>query len=29
MADRAMAGEQLGVGPFDVTPPNRHVPTEQ
>ena len=28
MADRAMAGEQLGVGPFDVTPPNRHVPTE-
>ena len=26
MAERAMAGEQLGVGPFDVTPPNRHVP---
>jgi NADH-quinone oxidoreductase subunit C len=28
MAERAMAGEQLGVGPFDVTPPNRHVPPE-
>jgi NADH-quinone oxidoreductase subunit C len=25
MADRAMAGEKIGVGPFDVTPPNRHV----
>lgn len=28
MADRAMAGEKIGVGPFDVTPPNRHVTTE-
>jgi NADH:ubiquinone oxidoreductase subunit C len=28
MADRAMAGEKIGVGPFDVTPPNRHVPSE-
>jgi NADH-quinone oxidoreductase subunit C len=27
MADRAMAGEKIGVGPFDVTPPNRHVPS--
>jgi NADH-quinone oxidoreductase subunit C len=26
MAERAMAGEKIGVGPFDVTPPNRHVP---
>jgi NADH-quinone oxidoreductase subunit C len=26
MAERAMAGEKLGVGPFDQTPPNRHVP---
>jgi NADH-quinone oxidoreductase subunit C len=26
MAERAMAGEALGIGPFDVTPPNRHVP---
>jgi NADH-quinone oxidoreductase subunit C len=26
MADRAMGGEQIGVGPFDETPPNRHVP---
>ena len=25
MAERAMAGEKIGVGPFDVTPPNRHV----
>jgi NADH-quinone oxidoreductase subunit C len=25
MADRAMAGEKIGVGPFDVTPPNRHM----
>jgi NADH-quinone oxidoreductase subunit C len=25
MADRAMAGEKIGIGPFDVTPPNRHV----
>ena len=25
MAERAMGGEKLGVGPFDVTPPNRHV----
>ena len=28
MADRAMAGEKIGVGPFDLTPPNRHVTTE-
>jgi NADH-quinone oxidoreductase subunit C len=26
MAERAMKGEAIGVGPFDVTPPNRHVP---
>ena len=25
MAERAMAGEKIGVGPFDHTPPNRHV----
>jgi NADH-quinone oxidoreductase subunit C len=25
MAERAMAGERIGVGPFDFTPPNRHV----
>ncbi len=25
MADRAKAGEAIGVGPFDFTPPNRHV----
>ena len=25
MADRALAGEQIGVGPFDFTPPNAHV----
>jgi NADH:ubiquinone oxidoreductase subunit C len=25
MADRAMAGEKIGVGPFDFTPPNRHM----
>jgi NADH-quinone oxidoreductase subunit C len=25
MAERAMAGEKIGVGPFDVTPPNRHL----
>ena len=25
MAERAMAGEPIGVGPFDETPPNRHV----
>ncbi len=24
MAERAMKGEELGVGPFDETPPNRH-----
>ena len=28
MAERALGGEKLGVGPFDVTPPNRHVPSE-
>jgi NADH-quinone oxidoreductase subunit C len=28
MADRAMAGEVIGVGPFDFTPPNRHVEEE-
>jgi NADH-quinone oxidoreductase subunit C len=25
MAERAMAGEKIGVGPFDFTPPNRHM----
>jgi NADH-quinone oxidoreductase subunit C len=25
MAERSMAGETIGVGPFAVTPPNRHV----
>jgi NADH-quinone oxidoreductase subunit C len=25
MAERFLAGEQIGVGPFDFTPPNRHV----
>jgi len=25
MAERAMGGEVIGVGPFDFTPPNRHV----
>jgi NADH-quinone oxidoreductase subunit C len=25
MAERFLAGEKLGVGPFDFTPPNRHV----
>jgi NADH-quinone oxidoreductase subunit C len=25
MAERALGGEALGVGPFDTTPPNRHV----
>ncbi len=25
MMDRHLAGEDLGVGPFDETPPNRHV----
>jgi NADH-quinone oxidoreductase subunit C len=25
MAERAMAGEKIGVGPFAFTPPNRHV----
>jgi NADH-quinone oxidoreductase subunit C len=25
MAERSMSGETLGVGPFAVTPPNRHV----
>jgi len=25
MAERSMGGEQIGVGPFDFTPPNRHV----
>ncbi len=28
MAERAMAGEKIGVGPFDFTPPNRHVDSE-
>jgi hypothetical protein len=23
MAERALAGEAIGVGPFDFTPPNR------
>ena len=26
MMERALAGEVLGVGPFDFTPPNRHTP---
>ena len=26
MAERFMAGEKIGVGPFDFTPPNAHVP---
>jgi NADH-quinone oxidoreductase subunit C len=25
MAERFMAGEKIGIGPFDFTPPNRHV----
>ena len=25
MAERALSGEKIGVGPFDFTPPNRHV----
>ena len=25
MGERAMGGEKIGVGPFDFTPPNRHV----
>lgn len=25
MAERAMAGEKIGIGPFDFTPPNAHV----
>ena len=25
MAERFQAGEAIGVGPFDFTPPNRHV----
>jgi hypothetical protein len=24
MVDRYLAGEKIGVGPFDFTPPNRH-----
>ncbi len=28
MVDRAMAGEAIGVGPFDFTPPNANVETE-
>jgi NADH-quinone oxidoreductase subunit C len=28
MAERFMAGEKIGVGPFDFTPPNRHVDDE-
>jgi len=26
MAERSMGGEKIGVGPFDFTPPNAHVP---
>ena len=26
MAERAMGGEKIGVGPFDFTPPNAHMP---
>ena len=25
MAERFMAGEKIGIGPFDFTPPNKHV----
>jgi len=25
MMERALAGEQIGVGPFDFTPKNAHV----
>jgi NADH:ubiquinone oxidoreductase subunit C len=25
MAERSMAGEKIGIGPFDATPPNRHA----
>ena len=25
MMDRALAGEEIGVGPFDTTPPNNHL----
>jgi hypothetical protein len=28
MADRALAGEAIGVGPFDFTPHNAHVEEE-
>ena len=28
MAERAMKGEKIGVGPFAETPPNRHVQTD-
>ena len=28
MADRALAGESIGVGPFDFQPPNAHVEKE-
>ena len=28
MAERFMAGEKIGIGPFDFTPPNRHVDEE-
>ena len=28
MAERFLAGEKIGVGPFDFTPPNRHVDPE-
>jgi NADH-quinone oxidoreductase subunit C len=28
MAERAAAGEKIGVGPFDFTPPNRHATGE-
>src|SRR5262245_38191862 len=27
MVDRALAGEKIGVGPFEFTPPNKHVPS--
>lgn len=29
MADRFLAGEQIGVGPFEFTPPNRHVSDDE
>jgi hypothetical protein len=25
MAERSMGGETIGIGPFEFTPPNKHV----